>query len=133
MSNASKVILCPHRRTPSASALLASSAQAFFVGSSQFRLAVLEAGEYAMATSALALQRSRSASVRSFAQAEMAEQTAVAASLGGRPGEVALRADRVAAIQQLSAASGRSFDALYLRGQLAGHQELFQINRSYRR
>lgn len=115
----------------SGSALLAGSAQAFFVGSSQYRLAALEGGEFAIATSQLALATSRSPSIRAFAEAEIAEQANIAAQLGGRPGEVSLRADHVAMIEQLRAASPRSFDALYVRGQAMGHRELYTINTSY--
>ena len=112
-------------------ALLAGSAQAFFMGSSQYRLAALEAGEFAIATSQIALATSRSPRIRRFAEAEIAEQMNIAAQLGGRPGEVRLRPDHVAMIEQLQAASPRSFDALYVRGQTMGHQELYTINTAY--
>jgi putative membrane protein len=117
--------------TTSAVALATGRAEAFFTGSSRYRLAALEAGEFAMATSRLALERSRSPAVRRFAEAELVEQTNIAAQLRGRSGEVALRADHAATINQLAAASPRSFDRAYLRGQAMGHRELYAINTTY--
>lgn len=113
------------------SGMAAGSAEAFFLASSRYRLAALEGGEFAIATSQLALETSRSVRIRRFAEAEIVEQTNVAAQLGGRPGEVRPRPDHVAMIEELKAASPRTFDALYVRGQAMGHQELYGINTIY--
>jgi len=101
------------------------------LGLGPHRLLVLEGGEFAMQTSRLALERSRSAAVRQFAELEIAEQTAIAVSLGGRPGTTPLRPDHAAMVQQLAALSGSRFDAMYVRGQVMGHEELLTIITSF--
>ena len=103
-----------------------------FVGPREYRAMALMGGEFAIETSRLALQRSRNPAVRQFAQAEIAEQVNVAASLGARPGTVPPRPDQVALVQRLAALrGGPRFDRAYVRGQILGHQELFQLNASY--
>ena len=87
-----------------------------------YRLADLMGGEYAIETSKLALQRSRNAAVRRFAQLEIEEQVSVAAALGATPGSVAPRPDQIALVQKLAAMrSGPAFDRAYIMGQIKGH------------
>ena len=113
-------------------AVQAQSGAAIVLGPEQFRLVALEGGEFAMQTSRVALERSRNPAVRQFAQLEINEQTAFAASLGARPGTVPLRSDHAAMLQQLASLQpGPRFDQLYVQGQIMGHQELLQINGAY--
>ena len=89
--------------------------------------AVLQAGAFSLQTSQLALQRARSARVRDFAQLEVNEQMAMAAALGATPGSIPPDPEHAAMLEQLSSLSGARFDAMYLRGQLMGHQELLAL------
>ncbi len=114
------------------SAVLAQGATAPVVSDpSQFRTMALMGGEFAMQTSQVALERSRNARVREFAQLEINEQIAYAAALGAQPGSVALRPDHAQMLQQLQAMSGSSFDRMYVRGQIMGHNELLALNSAY--
>lgn len=108
-----------------------ASAQTSPLGLGQHRLLVLEGGEFATQTSRLALERSRNAAIRQFAELEIAEQTAIAVSLGGRPGTTPLRQDHAEMVQQLASLSGSRFDTMYVRGQVLGHEELLAINTSF--
>jgi len=108
-----------------------ASAESAPLGLGQHRLLVLEGGKFAIQTSRLALERSRNAAVRRFAELEIAEQTAIAVSLGSRPGTTPLRPDHAAMVQQLASLSGSRFDAMYVRGQVLGHEELLTINTSF--
>lgn len=115
-----------------ATAGLNSSAQAFFYQqSSTYRLAALEGGDFAIRTSRLAQERSRSGPIQRFAEVEIAEQSNIAAALSGGPGSVSLRADHAAMIQELAELPPRAFDRVYVEGQLRGHRELLQINTTY--
>jgi putative membrane protein len=91
-------------------------------------VAVLQAGAFSMQTSQLAIERARNPRLRDFAQLEANEQMAVAAALGAAPGSVPLRPDQAQMVQQLSSMSGARFDAMYLKGQIAGHEELLALN-----
>lgn len=103
-------------------------------GPVEFRTMALMGGEFALRTSQLALERSRNARVREFAQLEANEQVSYAAALGATPGGVPLRPDHAQMLQQLSAtAPGPRFDALYVRGQIMGHEELLVLNQAYAR
>lgn len=100
-------------------------------GQDAFRSAALQDGSYAIQTSQIALSRSRNRDVRQFAQLEINEQVSVAAALGVQATPMPLRPDQAAVVEQLQNASGRAFDALYVDGQIAGHQELLSLNSSY--
>ncbi len=97
----------------------------------QFRMMALMGGEFAMQSSQLALERSRNAMVQEFAQLEINEQVAYAAALGARPGMTPMRPDHAQMLQQLQAMTGSSFDRMYVRGQIMGHNELFALNSAY--
>lgn len=97
----------------------------------EFRSMDLMDGEYATATSQIALRRSRSRAVRQFAHWEIAEQTMIAKAFGAVPGSAPVRPDQSALISQLSALNGPAFDQQYVIGQLAGHQELLALNTAY--
>ncbi len=100
-----------------------------FVDPREYRAIALMGGEFAIETSRLALERSRHPGVRQFAQLEINEQVAVAASLGTRPGGTGLRPDQVAVLRRLAATPpGERFDQLYVHGQIAGHRELLELN-----
>jgi putative membrane protein len=95
-------------------------------------VSLLMGGEFAILTSRIALERSRNTHVRSFAELEINEQTAVAAALGEVPGQVQPRPDQIAIIQQLQGTPpGPRFDRAYVEGQIAGHEELLALNSAY--
>ena len=115
-----------------AGAVVALPAAAQPTSEVDFRTADLAGGEYAMRTSRLALTRTANPDVINFANAEIAEQVQVATALGAVPGTGLLRADRAAALARLEALPyGPGFDAMYVRGQIEGHQDLLALNRSY--
>lgn len=98
----------------------------------EFRRMALMGGEFAIQTSRLALERSRNPRIRNFAELEIEEQIAVAASLGATPGGVPLRPDQAEMLQRLaSTPPGPRFDAAYVRGQIMGHEELLQVHSAY--
>ena len=100
-------------------------------GQDAFRAAALQDGSYAIQTSQIALARSRNRDVRQFAQLEINEQVSLAAALGVQAAPMPLRPDQAEIVQRLQNASGRSFDALYVEGQIAGHEELLTLNTAY--
>jgi putative membrane protein len=89
---------------------------------------ILMVGGFSLQTSQLALQRSRSAQIRDFAQLEANEQAALAAALGTQPGSVPLSQEQAAMLQQLSSLSGRQFDRMYITGQVQGHHQLLELS-----
>jgi putative membrane protein len=104
------------------------------VSPDRYRMMALMGGDSAIETSRLALERSRNPSVRRFAALEIDEQTAVAASLGARPGRAPLRHDQVAVIRQLAATPpSPRFDWAYIQGQMVGHRELLAVHGGYLR
>ena len=107
---------------------LASPASAFALGPGP--TAILEAGGFSLQTCQIALQRTRNSRVRDFAQLESNEQIAVAAALGARPGSVPLRPDHAAMVEELASLSGGRFDAMFVRGQIMGHEELLALNQA---
>ena len=115
------------------SAVLAQNAAAPAAVSSpmQFRTTVLMTGGFAMQTSQAALERSRNPMVREFAQLEINEQMALAAALGAAPGSTPLRPDHAQMLQQLQSMTGRSFDRMYVQGQIIGHNEALALTNAY--
>ena len=95
------------------------------------KLPALMGGDFATASSQLALDKASNASVRSFAELEIAEQAAVATAFGSEPGAAGLSEDHQALLAQLDAAEGAEFDALYIDGQITGHTELLAIHQTY--
>lgn len=114
--------------TLAAPAVLTRPALAQFGGGDSLKLRALEGGGFALQSSQIALQRSRSPRVRQFAELESNEQIAYANSVGAQPGSVPPRPDHAQMLQELSSLSGPRFDAMYIRGQIMGHQELLQLN-----
>jgi putative membrane protein len=99
-----------------------------------FRTQDLVGGEFAMRSSRLALSKTSNPDIVNFANSEIAEQVQVATALGAVPGTAPLRADHAAIITRLEALpAGRNFDAMYVKGQIAGHRELLALNSSYLR
>lgn len=91
----------------------------------------LMGGDFATATSQLALERAPNGSVRAFAELEIAEQAAVATAFGAEPGEAGLGEEHQAMLAELEAAEGEAFDAQYVEGQIAGHEPLLEIHQGY--
>ena len=108
---------------------LLANAQAGSVDES--KLPALMGGDFATATSQLALEKSQNGSVTAFAQLEVAEQAAVATAFGSAPGAAGLREDHAAMLAQLEALEGAEFDVMYIDGQIAGHEELLGIHQDY--
>ena len=99
-----------------------------FGGVSSGAVRVLMVGGFSLQTSQLALQRSRNARIREFAQLEANEQVAVAAALGAQPGSVPLGQEEAAMLEHLASLSGPRFDRMYVTGQIQGHRELLELN-----
>ncbi|WP_164854857.1 DUF4142 domain-containing protein [Devosia sp. 1566] len=126
-----------HRRTimagTAALALLPMAGIAFAQTSSvdQAKLPALMGGDYATATSKLAAQKATNRSVKTFAELEIAEQAAVAEAFGSEPGAAGLSEEHAAKLAALEAADGAEFDAMYIDGQIEGHEELLKIHQTY--
>ena len=89
-------------------------------------------GNFAKATSQLAVQKASNEAVRTFATLEAAEQTATAMAFGvPADAPLAIPGDKAPMLEQLQAAEGAAFDALYIDGQIMGHQELRAIHEAY--
>lgn len=89
-------------------------------------------GNFAKASSQLAVDKAENEAVRTFAQLEVAEQTAVATAFGvPADAPLAIPEDKAAALAALEAATGAEFDRLYVEGQIAGHEELRPIHEEY--
>jgi putative membrane protein len=115
------------------SAAGAGSLPAFAQGAAveEAKLPALMGGDFATATSQIALERATHPAVRSFAELEIAEQAAVAEAFGSEPGAAGLAEEKAGIVEQLQAAEGAAFDAMYIDGQIAGHQELLAIHQDY--
>ncbi|MBX4867377.1 DUF4142 domain-containing protein [Rhizobium bangladeshense] len=88
------------------------------------KLQALMGGDFATATSELAVAKARNRAVRTFAELEIAEQAAVAEAFGSKPGASGLSGKHQTAVQKLQAAKGVEFDRMYINGQIDGHEEL---------
>ena len=99
-----------------------------FDGADSGAASVLMVGGVALQSSQLALQRSRSPQIRSFAQLESNEQVATAAALGAQPGSVPPSPEMAEMLQQLASLSGHQFDRMYVTAQIQGHQQLLELN-----
>ncbi len=89
-------------------------------------------GNFAKASSQLAAEKATNEAVRTFAELEAAEQTAVAMAFGvPADAPLSIPEDKAAMLEQLQAASGAEFDALYIEGQIMGHEELRAIHSDY--
>jgi putative membrane protein len=90
-------------------------------------------GNFATATSQLALQKGSHRAVKTFAELEIAKQAAVAQAFGSEPGAAGVSQKHAAMTEELQAAEGASLDAMYIQGQIDGHEELLAIHRRYAR
>jgi putative membrane protein len=99
----------------------------------QAKLPALMGGDFATATSQLALKNGSHAAVKTFAQLEIAEQAAVAEAFGFKPGSAGISQKHAAVLEKLQAAEGAEFDAMYIEGQIDGHEELLAIHKKYAR
>jgi putative membrane protein len=95
------------------------------------KLPALMGGDFATATSELAASKASNASVKTFAQLEIAEQAAVAEAFGSTPGAAGLSEEHAAMVAQLQELEGAEFDQMYIQGQIAGHEELLSIHQAY--
>lgn len=95
------------------------------------KLQILAGGDFATITSKLALRRGSSSTVTSFAKLEIEEQAAVAEAFGSRPGAAGVTAKHAALLQQLEAAPDSEFDAMYVKSQILGHNELLTLHQRY--
>ena len=89
-------------------------------------------GNFAKATSQLAVEKATDAAVQTFAKLEVAEQTATALAFGvPADAPLTIPQEKAAMLDQLKAADGAAFDAMYVDGQIAGHKELRAIHANY--
>jgi putative membrane protein len=102
-------------------------------GMDRMKMPILMGGDFATATSELALRRGSSRAVTQFARLEIAEQAAVARAFGSRPGAAGLMPEHAALLEQLRGARGARFDQAYLAGQIRGHEELLALHKRYAR
>lgn len=93
----------------------------------------LMGGEFATASSKLALTKGNSNLVKAFARLEIDEQAAVAEAFGSRPGAARLDRKHMAQLENLRQSEGAAFDDMYLKAQINGHEELLRIHRRYAR
>jgi putative membrane protein len=97
------------------------------------KMAAMMGGDFATATSQLALQKGKHRAVQTFAELEIAEQAAVAEAFGSKPGAAGVSQKHAAILEKLQAADGAAFDATYIDGQIEGHEELLAIHKKYAR
>ncbi|ARO33757.1 hypothetical protein NXC14_PC00218 (plasmid) [Rhizobium sp. NXC14] len=97
------------------------------------KLKALMGGDFATATSELAVAKATNRAVKTFAELEIAEQAAVAEAFGSKPGANGFSEKHQTAVQKLQAAKGAEFDRMYINGQIDGHEELLTIHKSYAR
>jgi putative membrane protein len=118
-----------------AAALLPGTSAAFAQSAAidSGKMNALMGGDFATATSKLAMQRSSNRMVQTFAELEIAEQAAVAKAFGSRPGTAGLSKRHATLLASLQGRRGREFDRMYINGQIAGHQELLSIHKRYAR
>ncbi|HEX2148512.1 MAG TPA: DUF4142 domain-containing protein [Pseudorhizobium sp.] len=112
---------------------LTNSAFAQGAGVDRAKLPALMGGDFATASSQLALQKANHRAVKTFAELEIAEQAAVAEAFGSRPGAAGISQKHAARLEKLEAAEGAEFDAMYIEGQIDGHEELLAIHKKYAR
>ena len=115
-----------------ASALVTSVAEAR-PAMEPLKMQALMGGDFATATSQLALRQGSSGAVTQFAELEIAEQSATAVAFGARPGMAGLTERHAAMLEQLRGLRGAAFDRAYLAGQIQGHEELLAIHQRYAR
>lgn len=97
------------------------------------KLPALMGGDFATVTSQLAAEKASNASVKTFAQLEIAEQAAVAEAFGSQPGSAGLSDEHAAMVAQLQELDGAEFDQMYIKSQITGHQQLLKIHQTYAR
>jgi putative membrane protein len=97
-----------------------------------FRAMALQSDAFEIASSQLALQRSRSPAIRSFARQMVQDHSMTSQALGVPAGSaVALDARHASMLNQLAPVSGRAFDALYVQMQVMAHQEAVGMFAAY--
>lgn len=98
----------------------------------EYAMQTLMAGSFALETSRIAAEKAMDPLVKQFAELEVAEQTTIAeilTSTGVTP--PALPAERQQMIADMQAMeTNAEFDAAYIEGQIAGHQELLAIQQT---
>ena len=131
-------------------AIAAISAAAFALSAPHAEAQALAAQDYITAagigdrfeieSSQLALQRSKDAEIRKFAQRMIKDHgdttTTLKEIVAIEPAKhwqlpAALDAKHADTLKQLQAASAADFDKLYVQDQIAGHQEALKLNRDY--
>jgi putative membrane protein len=97
-----------------------------------FRAMALQSDAFEIASSQLALQRSRSPAIRSFARQMVQDHTMTSQALGVPAGSaVALDARHASMLNQLAPLGGRAFDAAYGQMQVMAHQEAVGMFAAY--
>jgi putative membrane protein len=101
---------------------------------SDYVVRTLTVGTLALRTSQIAANKAQNAMVKTFAGLEVGEQTAVATVLSStQAGKTppALAEDMATRIEDLNAMeAGAGFDRAYIDGQIDGHQQLLEIQKT---
>lgn len=92
---------------------------------------MLTLGTYSKLTSELALERATTEAVRTFAELEVAEQTAVAAAFGAADAPPIVTEAQSAMLEELRAVEDAGFEMGYVDGQIAAHEEGLGIASAY--
>ena len=89
----------------------------------------LEAGLFTKTAAELALERAAAAPVRTFAELEIGEVTAIETVLlsTGVPAPAAVDGEEAVILDRLRGLSGAEFDMAFIDAQLAGHREALAI------
>ncbi len=103
------------------------------LGMAQYKKFTLLGGTFAKQTSQAALTRATNPKVKEFAQFEVDEQTVIAQVLTNlaNPPPAPLDAGHAGKLRDLQTQTGKAFDVAYIKGQIAGHQELLSIQQGY--
>ena len=109
--------------------VLAHAPRALAQTGDEYVALTMEAGLFTKTAAEIALERGEAAAVKTFAELEIGEVTAIETVLKstGVPAPTELDGEEVGLIDRLRELSGAEFDAAFVDAQLAGHREALRI------
>ena len=116
-----------------ASRALAQQAATTATGVPEEKQPIVTLGTYSKLASELALERVQDASLRTFAELEVAEQQAVAEAFGAAGEPPIMTQAQGAELEALRAAEDGAFDMAYLEAQIAAHEQGLGAAQDYAR